>query len=128
MTSSLDRRTLLKLGALGGASALARGAPAAAEPAPAAAVPTGAFELEEATVADLQKKMGSGDETARSICEKYLARIEALDRNGPRLLSVIEVNPDALAIAESLDAERKAGKVRGPLHGIPVLIKDNIGT
>jgi amidase len=129
MTSALDRRTLLKLGALGGASALARGATAAAaDPSPSAAAGGGSFELEEATVSDLQKKMASGEETSHSICEKYLSRIDALDRNGPALRSVIEVNPDALAIAESLDAERKAGKVRGPLHGIPVLIKDNIGT
>ena len=72
--------------------------------------------------------MESGQETSRSLVEKYLARIEALDRQGPALRHVLEVNPDALAIADRLDAERKAGKARGPLHGIPVLIKDNIGT
>ena len=72
--------------------------------------------------------MASGADTARSLAEKYLARIEALDRQGPALRAVLEINPDALAIADGLDAERKAGKVRGPLHGIPVLIKDNIGT
>ena len=60
--------------------------------------------------------------------EAYLERIDALDRNGPKLASVIELNPDALAAAEGLDAERKSGRVRGPLHGIPVLIKDNIDT
>ena len=86
------------------------------------------FDLEEATVADLQKRMQSGQDTSRSIVDKYLARIDAIDRNGPALHSVIELNPDAQAIAEQLDAERKAGKVRGPLHGIPVLIKDNIDT
>ncbi|MGH9200774.1 MAG: amidase family protein, partial [Vicinamibacterales bacterium] len=87
-----------------------------------------AFDLEEATIADLQKRMESGRETARSIVDKYLARIEAIDRQGPALHSVIETNPDAGSIADALDAERKAGKVRGPMHGIPVLIKDNIAT
>ncbi len=86
------------------------------------------FDLEEATVAQLQQKMTAGQETARSLTEKYMARIDAIDRSGPTLHSVLEINPDALAIADRLDAERKAGRVRGPLHGIPVLIKDNIAT
>jgi amidase len=72
--------------------------------------------------------MASGDLTSGRICAAYLERIEAVDRAGPTLRSVIETNPEALAIAERLDAERKAGRVRGPLHGIPVLIKDNIAT
>ena len=84
------------------------------------------FALHEATVADLQARMAQGTETARSLCEKYLARIKALNEAGPALRAVIEINPDALSIADGLDRERKAGKVRGPLHGIPVLIKDNI--
>ena len=84
------------------------------------------FALQEATVADLQDRMAKGTETARSLCEKYLSRIKALNEQGPMLRAVIETNPDALAIADGLDRERKAGKVRGPLHGIPVLIKDNI--
>ena len=84
------------------------------------------FALHEATVADLQARMAQGTETARSLCEKYLARIKALNEQGPALRAVIETNPDALSIADGLDRERKAGKVRGPLHGIPVLIKDNI--
>lgn len=95
--------------------------------APPAKAPV-AFDLEEATVADLQARMASGRETARSIAEKYLARIEAIDRQGSQLRSVLEINPDALAIADALDAERKAKGPRGPLHGIPVLIKDNIAT
>ncbi|WP_046246687.1 amidase [Hymenobacter terrenus] len=85
-----------------------------------------AFALHEATVADLQDRMAKGTETARSLCEKYLARIKALNEQGPMLRAVIETNPDTLTIADSLDKERKGGKVRGPLHGIPVLIKDNI--
>ena len=85
-------------------------------------------DVEEATVSQLQAAMAAGRCTARSLTETYLERIASLDRQGPTLRSVIELNPDALAIAEALDRERKAGKVRGPLHGIPVLIKDNIDT
>ena len=84
--------------------------------------------IEELTVADLQKMMGAGEQSARSITEAYLRRIDALDRRGPELRAVIEVNPDAAALADALDAERKQGKLRGPLHGIPILIKDNIDT
>src|ERR1700723_1260807 len=87
-----------------------------------------AFELDEITIAALQDGMKSGEYTARSIAERYLARIDAIDRNGPAIRSVIETNPDALAIADELDKERKAKGPRGPLHGIPVLIKDNIDT
>jgi amidase len=87
-----------------------------------------AFELEEITIVELQAGMKAGKYTARGIAEKYLARIEAVDRHGPAVNSVIEVNPDALAIAEASDRERKQKGARGPLHGIPVLIKDNIDT
>jgi amidase len=87
-----------------------------------------AFELDEITVADLQSGFSSGKFTIRSVTEKYLSRIEAVDKQGPAVNSVIEVNPDALTIAESLDQERKEKGVRGPLHGVPVLIKDNIDT
>src|SRR5205085_1800516 len=86
------------------------------------------FDLEEATVAQLQARMEAGQDTARTLVDKYIARIQAVDRSGPQLKSVLEINPDAQSIADSLDAERKAGRVRGPLHGIPVLIKDNIAT
>ncbi len=86
------------------------------------------FELEEITIAELQQGMQSGKYKARGIAEKYLARIETLDKHGPAVNSVIEVNPDALAIAEASDKERKQKGLRGPLHGIPVLIKDNIDT
>ncbi|HXW08817.1 MAG TPA: amidase [Vicinamibacterales bacterium] len=89
---------------------------------------SGRFDLEELTVADLQQAMESGRYTSRRITELYLHRIEAVDRSGPTLRSVIEVNPDALAIADALDRERRAGRVAGPLHGIPVVVKDNIDT
>jgi len=90
--------------------------------------PPSRFALEEATIADLQQRMTDGRETSRSLVEQYLARIDAVDRNGPALHSVLEVNPDARAIADRLDAERTSGRTRGPLHGIPILIKDNIAT
>lgn len=86
------------------------------------------FELDEITVAELQEGMKSGKFTAHSLAQKYLERIEEIDKSGPRINSVIETNPDALSIADSLDEERKSKGPRGPLHGIPVLIKDNIGT
>lgn len=86
------------------------------------------FELDEITIAHLQAAMTSGRFTSRSLVEKYARRIEELDTRGPALRAVIEMNPDALAIADAMDAERRAGKVRGPMHGIPVLIKDNIAT
>jgi len=90
--------------------------------------PPAAFPLEEATVAGLQEMMESGKQTAESIVRLYLERIERIDRNGPGLNTVIEINPDAVAIARELDRERKEKGPRGPLHGIPVLIKDNIDT
>ncbi len=86
------------------------------------------FELVEATVATLRQRLESGQDTAASLVEKYLARIDAIDRTGPRINCVSEVNPDALAIAQRLDTERRAGQIRGPLHGIPIVIKDNIDT
>ena len=84
--------------------------------------------LPEWTITDLQQRMESGELTARRLVELYTERISEIDKNGPYLNSVIELNPDALEIADSLDAERRAGKLRGPLHGIPILIKDNIDT
>lgn len=88
----------------------------------------GVFELEEMTIADLQEEMQSGRLTASSITEMYLSRIDNIDRSNQMLRSVLEVNPDALAIADTRDAERKEGHVYGPLHGIPIIIKDNIDT
>ncbi len=86
------------------------------------------FVLNEVTIDELQQKMENGEYTSRSITEQYLKRIDAIDKNGIKLNAVIELNPDALSIADTMDKERKAGKLRGPLHGIPVLIKDNINT
>jgi amidase len=86
------------------------------------------LELEEITIAGLQARLSSGAVSARQLVEAYLARVEAIDRSGPTLRSVIETNPDALEIAETLDRERASGRVRGALHGIPVILKDNIDT
>ena len=97
----------------------------AATPGPAEIKP---FELDEITISALQDGMSSGRFTARSLVEKYTARIDEMDKHGPGLNSVIELNPDALSIADALDQERKVKGPRGPLHGIPVLIKDNIDT
>ena len=88
----------------------------------------GRFDREELTVRDAQAAMEGGRVSARRLTEMYLERIERIDRRGAALNSVIETNPDALAIADALDRERKAGRARGPLHGVPVLIKDNIDT
>ncbi len=84
--------------------------------------------IEEATIAELEAAMAAGTLTALSLVQRYLARIEALDVNGPKLNSVLQVNPEAEAIARQLDAERRQGIVRGPLHGIPILVKDNLDT
>jgi len=127
---SLPRRRFLHTSALAGVSAAVLPALAAASdvtcPAPQTEIKP--FELDEITITDLQAGMASGKFTARSITEKYLARIEEIDKKGPALNSVLEVNPDALAIADALDQERKERHLRGPMHGIPVLIKDNIDT
>jgi amidase len=122
------RRSLIKASLAGGALAAATPllARTASSPAPPPAPPP--FELEEATIADLQAGLASGKWTARSLTEAYLARIEALNTRGPELRAVIETNPEALAIAGALDAERRAKGPRGRLHGIPILLKDNIGT
>ncbi|HEY7234750.1 MAG TPA: amidase [Gemmatimonadaceae bacterium] len=97
-------------------------APRSAPPRPAPA------PLDDLTIVDLQTGMQSGKYTARSLVEQYVARIGALDQTGPTLNHVIELNPDALTIADQQDFERKAGRLRGPLHGIPILVKDNIDT
>lgn len=97
------------------------------ELAPANVIDTN-FELEEETIASLGEKLASGKYTSEQLVQLYLKRIETVDKNGAQLNSVIEINPDAIAIAVAMDKESKEGKSRGPLHGIPVLIKDNIDT
>ena len=123
------RRQFLKAGMLGGISTallpvLASARDVSADPSSAAP----SFELDEVTIADLQAGMASGQFTTRTLTEKYLARIKEIDRRGPTVNSVIEINPDALQIADALDKERKEKRQRSPLHGIPILIKDNIDT
>ena len=144
----VPRRTFLRYGALGAALALGDCPPSAfafttpvGDYPPSSSLPgdsprdanlsgdspqSADFELNELTIDDLQQRMASGQDTSRSLTEKYQARIAAIDRQGPSLRSVIEANPDASAEAAALDAERKAGKVRGALHGIPILVKDNV--
>src|SRR5438105_4220978 len=122
---TMDRRTFLEYATVGGV-AVAR--PPIRRRAPGVSRAAAAAELEDATIAELQAGMASGKYTSRSITVVYLQRIEALDKKGPGLRSVLETNPDALAQAAALDAERKAKGPRGPLHGIPILVKDNVAT
>jgi amidase len=124
---TLDRKKLLKMGAAAAATPAVAGV--LAEHAGADGrrrVP--AHDLEEVTIAELQEAMEDGDLNARMLVRGYLARIRAIDFHGPKLNAVIELNPDALQIARELDRERKNGNVRGALHGIPILLKDNIDT
>jgi len=128
---AIDRRAFLRYGTLAAAAAAVdrrtpAQLPASTAPRPPTAPPP--FDLAEATVAELQQGMRSGRYTARGLCEQYLSRIDAVDRRGPAIRAVLETNPDAIAIADSLDAEHRAKGPRGPLHGIPVLIKDNVAT
>ena len=90
--------------------------------------PPAPFELDELTITELQQGMQSGKYSSRELVEKYSDRISDIDKKGPALASVIEMNPDAEQIAAALDRERKERGPRGPLHGIPILIKDNIDT
>lgn len=123
----LDRRSFIGVTAAAGAS-VALGRTAGATPVPTFRHPVADIDLDEVSIAGLQSGMAKGQYTARALAEAYLARIDAVNTKGPMLRAVIETNPDALAIADALDAERKAKGPRGPLHGIPVLLKDNIDT
>jgi amidase len=134
-SDSLPRRDFLRTGAAAAAAIAldptrARASQVTESPAASSAVSRqqAAFELDEATIASLQEGMRAGKYTARSLAELYIARADAIDRAGPAINSIIERNPDALRIAEELDKERQAGRIRGPMHGIPVLLKDNIDT
>jgi amidase len=126
-----NRRDFLRYGAIGGAVILGRPQNLLSAESPGALFRSERvkpFELEEMTIAELQAGMKSGKWTARALAQKYLSRIEELDKRGPSLNSIIELNPDALSIADQVDKERKTKGARGPLHGIPMLIKDNIDT
>jgi len=128
----MKRRTFIQLSTISGAALSGAGLTAcdagSSEPAPESRKLASPFELEEMSVDQLQEAMSAGRLSAERITELYLERIEAVDRAGPGLNAIIEVNPDALSIAKELDVERAAGRLRGPLHGIPVIIKDNIDT
>jgi amidase len=138
--SAVNRRSILKTALIGGATAtlhslcpaLAAGREVASPPNDGASQTLASaikeFELDEVTIDDLQKALKSGQYSSRRLTEMYLARIGEIDKSGPTLNSIIELNPDALQIANALDQERKAKGPRGPLHGIPILIKDNIDT
>jgi amidase len=131
----MKRRKFLQTAALGcaltitkPASVLSAEAHSAGHPSEHPSWSPKEFELDELTISDLQEGLKSGKFTARSLVKKYLERIDDIDKKGPAINAVIEINPDALAVAELLDRERKEKGPRGPLHGIPILIKDNIDT
>lgn len=132
----MKRRNFIKNSSLAGLTLASMGVAAAVTASPVKEIngetktghDTADFVLNEITIDELQQKMHRGEYTSKAITQLYLSRINAIDKKGPAINSVIEINPDALTIADNMDRERKAGKVRGPLHGIPVLIKDNINT
>jgi amidase len=119
-----DRRKFLVAAAASAAAAMT--SPLLADPQPTAELPRS--ELEEMTIAQIQQDLRAGRFTSLDLVQAYSRRIEAIDRSGPRVNSIIEMNPEADAMAEQLDRERAAGRIRGPLHGIPIVIKDNIDT
>jgi amidase len=125
----ISRRNILQTGILGVAgAALSSNVPAHALASADEGSSVKPFVFDEATISDLQARMKSGEISAQSLTQAYLERINAVDKSGVGLNSVIELNPDAISIAEALDKERKEKGPRGPMHGIPVLIKDNIET
>lgn len=136
-SSPVTRRAFVGAGVLGGTAALAGmrfpwvgGSPHEAKGGgiPEAAYAPREFELQDATIAELQEGMRSGKYTSRKLVELYLQRIDELDQAGPKLNQLLETNPDALKIADALDEERRSKGPRGPLHGIPIVVKDNIAT
>jgi amidase len=134
-SGKLSRRTFLHYGALAAAGVAAPGLTseaastlASGHAAPGQQAASIANDVVEVSIAELQARMAAGKLTARELVLKYMARINGLDQSGPMVRSVLELNPDALAIADALDAERRERGPRGPLHGIPILLKDNIDT
>src|SRR5436190_6621840 len=125
-STGISRRDVLKLSALAGATASLT--PLATSPLAAIAAATAPSDFSEMTITQFQALMGSGQMRSTDLVNFYMRRIQALDQGGPLVNSVIEINPDAQAIAQQLDTERQAGHVRGPLHGVPVLLKDNVDT
>ena len=125
-STGISRRDVLKLSALAGATASLT--PLATSPLAAIAAATAPSDFSEMTITQFQALIGSGQMRSTDLVNFYLRRIQALDQGGPLVNSVIEINPDAQAIAQQLDTERQAGHVRGPLHGVPVLLKDNVDT
>jgi len=126
MPGKIGRRTFLQLSALAATGATLT--EVTNSPIVMAKELKETFQLEEATIAEMQAAMASGQLTSQRLVEMYLERIEAIDKAGPKIKSVLQINPDALKIARALDEERKAKGPRGPLHGIPILLKDNIAT
>lgn len=126
--SKTDRRTFLKAGVIGGAMALMPTITVRARETELKTSSIPDSELAEVTIAELQEGMKAERLSARSIAEAYITRIQQLDKDGPKINSIIELNPNAIGLAEALDLERKTSGPRGPLHGIPVLLKDNIDT
>ncbi|HEV2846550.1 MAG TPA: amidase, partial [Thermoanaerobaculia bacterium] len=128
----VSRRAFLRLGAIAGAGAplagMLGGSEAAAQTAQPPRLSEAAIELEEATIAEMQDRMTNGGLTAKDLVDRYLERIRTLDQDGPCVNSILEVNPDAKRIARVLDRERREGDTRGPLHGIPIVLKGNIDT
>src|SRR5438128_879206 len=125
----MSRRDFLRATAATAASASAAVTfPAAARADAGTFDDPGPGDLVEVTIAELQARMSSGQVTSSELVRQYLARIEGIDREGPRVNSVLELNPDAEEIAQTLDEERRAKGPRGPLHGIPIMVKDNVDT
>jgi len=128
----MHRRSFLRTGILAGIAlppllaASCQSGPNAPATSVSPRIPS--FLLNEFSISRLQEGMRTGEFSARRLAELYLARIREIDRDGPKINAIIEINPDALSIASALDDERRAGRLRGPLHGIPYLIKDNIDT
>ena len=127
-TEDVSRRDFLRLGAIAGAGAPLAGMLGATAAAAKVPLSEAATHLEEATIAELQAAMTRGGLSSQGLVNMYLERIQTLDEKGPSINSVLEVNPDARRIARDLDRERNQGHVRGPLHGIPILLKGNIDT